>query len=125
MRKRLFVDCDDTLILYDTTEDDDSPNPYGYLHGQPYRVNAALVEFIKAWAHDNPCSLVVVWSGGGAKYARTIADLVLPGVDVAAMLKDKSMFDLVRSGDIVVDDQGLNVAARVFKPDEWRYDGSE
>ncbi len=124
MRRRLFVDCDDTLILYDTTEDDGGHSPYGFLRGQPYRVNDELVGSIRAWADDNPCSLVVVWSGGGDKYARVIADLVLPGLHVSAMIKDMSTFDLVRAGDVVVDDQGLNVAARVFGPGEWRYYGS-
>ncbi len=124
MRKRLFVDCDDTLILYDTTEDYGGPNPYGFLHGQPYHTNVALVAAIRAWAYDNPCSLVIVWSGGGDHYARTIANLVLPGLHVSAMIKDRSTFDLVRAGDVVVDDQNLNVAAKVFRPDEWRYDGS-
>ena len=126
MRKRLFIDCDDTLILYDTAEDD-APSPYGYIHGQPYHVNEALAASVRAWAHDNPCSMVVVWSGGGERYARTIAGIALPGLAVQTMVKDATTFDLARSGDIVVDDMAGSVggiAAEVLKPDEWRYNGS-
>ncbi len=54
MRKRLFVDCDDTLVLYEDpvtkvldSDMESSPHPYGYRYGQPYRVNAALVKSIR------------------------------------------------------------------------------
>lgn len=127
MRKRLFIDCDDTLVIYGTN-DDDAPHPYGFTRGEPYHVNDGLVASIRAWARDNPCSLVVVWSGGGRRYARTVADMALPGLEVATMIKDRSTFDAVRVGDIVVDDMADSVrgiAAEVLKPGEWRYDGRE
>ncbi len=126
MRKRLFIDCDDTLVLYDAV-DGEPFHPFGFARGEPYRVNAPLAESVRAFARDNPCSMVVVWSGGGAQYARTVADMALHGVDVTAMTKDRDAFDLVRAGDIVVDDMAASVkgvAAKVLRPDEWVYNGS-
>ena len=128
MRKRLFVDCDETLIMYDhiACSWPDEPcevhgHPFAVLRGETFKINEPLVASIKAWAYDNPCALVVIWSGGGAHYARAIADIALPGVDVATMIKDKTTFHRVRSGDIVVDDMSLDVPARVYRPDEWTY----
>jgi hypothetical protein len=123
MSKRLFVDCDDTLILY--SQDGEIVHPYGVTRGEPHAYNRPLVNSVRAYVRDHPCALVVVWSGGGAQYARVIADIALPGVNVAAMTKDESTFDLVRSQDIVVDDMDIKVPARVFRPDEWVYDGAE
>jgi len=36
----LFVDVDDTLIIYDLPP----PNPYGYFQGTPWRVNQQLLD---------------------------------------------------------------------------------
>lgn len=128
--KRLFVDCDDTLIIYDNIACSwpDKPcdvhdHPFAILRGESYKINGPLVESIKAYIYDNPCALVVIWSGGGAQYARAIADIALPGVDVVTMIKDKTTFYMVRSGDIVVDDmaQTVDVPTKVYQPDEWRY----
>ncbi len=126
MRKRLFVDCDDTLIIYDNIACSwpDEPcevhgHPFGVLRGEPYKINEPLAASIKAYVEDNPCALVIIWSGGGAKYARTIADIALPGVDVMTMIKDKTSFHMVRPGDIVVDDMSLDVPTKVYRPDEW------
>ncbi len=119
MRKRLFVDCYDTLIVY--IDGDDEPHPNGVIQGQMYRINEPLAASVKAYVEDNPCSLVVVWSGGGAQYARTIADIVLPGVDVMTMIKDETSFHMVRAGDIVIDDMNLRVPAKVLRPNEWVY----
>ena len=120
MTKRLFVDCDDTLILYDSA--DDPIHPYGVTRGEPYTYNRPLVNSIRAFIRDHPYALVVVWSGGGASYARTIADIALPGMNVVAMMKDETTFDLVRPHDIVIDDMDIRIPAKVFRPDEWVYD---
>lgn len=128
MRKGLFVDCDDTLILYDsalcTGPDNDCSvhaHPYGFLRGESYTINEPLVASIKAYVYDNPCALTVIWSGGGARYARAIADVVLSGVDVMTLIKNKTSFHLVRPGDIVVDDMDVEVATKVYRPSEWVY----
>lgn len=118
MRKRLFVDCNDTLILY---ENSNHVNPYGFVHGQPYRINQPLADSVKLWVEDNPCSLAIIWSGGGAQYARAIADIALPGVDVMTMIKDETSFHMVRAGDIVIDDMELKVPVKVLRPNEWVY----
>ncbi len=126
MRKRLFVDCDDTLIIYDniacTWPDEPCEvhgHPFGVLRGETYKINEPLVASIKAYIYDNPCALVVIWSGGGAQYARAIADIALPGVDVSTMIKDKTTFHMARRGDIVVDDMDIDVPTKVYRPDEW------
>ena len=128
MRKRLFVDCDDTLIIYDNIACawPDEPcevhgHPFGVLRGESYKINEPLAASIKAYVEDNPCALVVIWSGGGARYARAIADVVLSGVDVATMIKDKTSFHMVRPGDIIVDDMSLDVPTKVYQPREWVY----
>jgi hypothetical protein len=119
--KRVFVDCDDTLIIY---KDGGTVHPYGVDYGE-YYINESLAESIKNFVYDNPCALVVIWSGGGADYARRIADIVLPGVDgVTCMIKDRTTFYLVHSGDIVIDDMADSVEGlpvKVLKPDEWHY----
>jgi hypothetical protein len=128
MRKRLFIDCDDTLILYDCISCTRTKeacevhgHPYGFLKGESYKINEPLVASIKAYVQDNPCALVVIWSGGGAQYARSIADIVLSGVGVMTLIKDKTSFHLVRPGDIVVDDMDVEVVTKVYRPDEWTY----
>ncbi len=130
MRKRLFVDCDDTLIIYDNIACtwpnepcEVHDHPFAVLRGETFKINESLAASIKRYAYDNPCALVVVWSGGGAQYARAIADIALPGVDVTTMIKDKTTFHMVRAGDIVVDDmaQTVNVPTKAYQPDEWVY----
>ena len=74
MRKRLFVDCDDTLIVYDNIACSwpDKPcevhdHPFAVTRGETYKINEPLVVSIKAYVEGNPCALVVIWSGGGAQ----------------------------------------------------------
>ncbi len=112
--KRLFVDCDDTLILYGS---EGEVHPYGFIKDEPYRVNEPLLAFIKAFREANPCALIVVWSGGGAQYALTIAREVGLADEVAVMIKDRTTFPLVTEHDIVIDDQPIKVAAVVTPPD--------
>lgn len=100
---RLFVDVDDTLILYHTEEE---PNPYGVYLGTPYSFNTRLVQGILNFAAENPESLIVVWSGGGQQYAREWADKA--GLEDKVVCFDKNRHnieELVREGDVVVDDQ--------------------
>ncbi len=121
MRKRIFIDCDDTLLIYDSIGE---RHPLGYLQGESYHINESLVDSIRAWAYDNPCSMVVVWSGGGADYARTVTNIVFPYTHgIQTMKKDRTTFYLVRAGDIVIDDMAdsVEVLTKVFRPDEWRY----
>ncbi|KKL05781.1 hypothetical protein LCGC14_2219230 [marine sediment metagenome] len=57
---RLFVDCDDTLILYDS---EGEVHPYGFVRDEPYRINDTLVAFVKAFYAKYPNALITIWSG--------------------------------------------------------------
>ena len=129
---RLFVDCDDTLIMYDTKPHEDGchqegcvecgyteTHPYGVLRGQPFRLNESLIEYIKAFRGKYPASLIIIWSGGGKEYAQHIANVAgLDDLDIVALDKDRGTFGLVAADDIVVDDMALRgVAAAVTPPD--------
>jgi len=111
---RLFVDVDDTLVLYDKV----GPNPYGLYHGTPWTPNHRLVEGIKQFRLDNPTELIVVWSGGGLEYAHQWNHDLGFDDTIISLTKDVSTLHLVRDGDIVVDDQDLG-GKRTHKPDEW------
>ena len=111
---RLFVDVDDTLVLYNKA----GPNPYGVYEGTPYSINEPLLEGIKQFAKDNPDELIVIWSGGGKQYALRWAENLHIAHLVTFMDKGwPTIKELVRSGDIVVDD--MDVPWRTHAPDEW------
>jgi len=107
---RLFVDVDDTLILYDKA----GPNPYGVYMGTPYSINERLVEGIREFANSG---LVTVWSGGGRDYV--IEWLKKLGLDdvAFAMTKDASTLHFIEEDSIVVDD--MDVPWRTHFPNEW------
>lgn len=69
---RLFVDVDDTLILWpglgSLLDEEDWPKP-----------NFDVIEFVERWDRANPDGKVIVWSLGGADYARKWAYTLLPG----------------------------------------------
>jgi len=112
---RLFVDCDDTLILYDS---EGEVHPYGFVRDEPYRINDTLVAFVKAFYAKYPNALITIWSGGGDQYAAQVAKEVgLGEIDALCIIKDRTTFSLVGEDDIVVDDQKLRVAATVTPPD--------
>ena len=112
---RLFVDCDDTLILYDS---EGEVHPYGFVRDEPYRINDTLVAFVKAFYAKYPNALITIWSGGGDQYAAQVAKEVgLGEIDALCIIKDRATFSLVGEDDIVVDDQELGVVATVTPPD--------
>ena len=102
----LFVDVDDTLILFEG----DGVHPYGFYAGQ-YWPNEALIRRMRAW--DGP---IVVWSGGGEEYARTVGEVVLGDLHFTALQKDERTFALVQPGDVVVDNDPISV--RTHEPTE-------
>lgn len=97
----LFVDCDDTLILYldpDGNVDESGPHPYG-AGADKYIHNERLIAGIRRWRERND-GPVVIWSGGGGDYAAAFA--VETGVVCdSALAKDSSV---PRDGDLCVDD---------------------
>lgn len=111
---RLFVDVDDTLVLYQTL----GPNPYGYYMGTPWQPNVRLIEGIKQFHRDYPATLITVWSGGGRAYAREWAERLGLGDIVTTVIKDESTMNLITSGSIVVDDTCLG-GRRTHEPHEW------
>jgi hypothetical protein len=113
--QRLFVDCDDTLLLFD---DGAEAHPYGFWKGDKYRINVPLVDYVTQFRKDNPCALVVIWSGGGREYAEEVKRAVFGDFDAVTMVKDRTTFHMVREWDLVVDDQDLGVRARVMRPDD-------
>ena len=111
---RVFVDCDDTLILFDEVTE---VNPYGLWRGDAYRVNTVLVDTLRLACRT--CFTLIIWSGGGAKYAKAVSDAVF-GDDLgevnAWLDKGRPTFDLVREEDIVIDDQTLAVRCEQLAP---------
>ncbi len=109
----LFVDVDDTLIIYDRPP----PNPYGYFQGTPWRVNQQLSDGVHQFHADHPETPIMIWSGGGREYGEMwIVRLGLSGF-AEGMLKDWQSLSLIQEGDIVVDD--LDEPWRTHSPDQW------
>jgi len=113
--KRLFVDCDDTLALFEG----EGIHPYGLLHGLPWKPNKPLIQRIKDFRAKNPDALIVIWSGGGEDYARVWMERLLSDIDADAMTKVSTAMALCRQGDIVVDDQPLAGISTIGPHDDW------
>ncbi len=112
MIKRLFIDVDDTLILYNS---DSKINPYGFWNGDPFEPNFGLINAIGEYREAFPDAMIVIWSGGGRDYARAAADHLFPDNDFAYMEKGWDSFPLVRDTDIVVDDADFSLGNHSFK----------
>ncbi len=112
--QRLFVDVDDTLVLYQTG---DGPHPYGVYMGVPWEPNEKLIEGIHAYKMENPSHSIFIWSGGGKDYAKMWAEKL--GLDelVTCLDKGKDTLELIREGDLVIDDEP--VSWRTHSPHEW------
>ncbi len=112
MARRIFIDCDDTLILYQNAE---AENPFGYYTDTPYNVNEALVQRIRDWAEAHPEDSIFIWSGGGEWYAKMWMNKLRLG-DIATPISKEPL--LIREGDIVVDDVWM---MRTHLPhEEWK-----
>jgi hypothetical protein len=112
---RLFVDCDDTLILWQRV---DGVRADGIYFETPYLINRRLVDGILKFREGDPRALIVVWSGGGKEYAHMwarrlgLSDITVP------LDKSRDGFDLIVAGDVVVDDEDLG-GRRTHRPNEW------
>ncbi len=110
MARRVFIDCDDTLALFQG----EGPHPMAYYMGTPYTINTALVQRIRDWAEEHPEDSIFIWSGGGENYAKMWMNRLRLGDIAVALSKDSA---LIREGDIVVDDEW---ALRTHLPhEEW------
>ena len=120
---RLFVDCDDTLVLW--LNEDGQPlegqNPYGG-GSDKYELNQALIDAVVDFLDTNLDWELVVWSGGGSQYAKVWADRCFPfktlydedargvrGWLLSAHVRTKDIA-LPTADDTCVDDQVLGVA---------------
>ncbi|MDA1035774.1 MAG: hypothetical protein O3B65_02700 [Chloroflexi bacterium] len=98
----LFVDVDDTLLLYQT-----SNLWQAFLRGGV--PTEPLVERICAWVGP-----IVIWSAGGEDYARAAGERVLGGLSFTATEKGPETYGLVQPGDVVVDNDPIPV--RTYEP---------
>jgi hypothetical protein len=113
----VFVDVDDTLVIY---RGGNYAHHYGVLDGRPYEPNYGLIKKLQQFD-----GTIVVWSGGGKDYARAVARTVLLPASVRCMVATKDP-SLVKPGDVVVDDDGRirllinHRGAKVYGPhDNW------
>lgn len=96
----LFVDCDDTLVLWDPDPDEES----SLYRGDRYTINHELVSNIKCWLGEHPEYKLVVWSGGGANYACHWGDKAFGPFPHACTSKD---ITLPKDKDICIDDMPI------------------
>ena len=102
----LFVDCDDTLLLYLR---DSKINPYGFWKHIPFKPNEDLIEDMRKFRQSNPKSTITVWSGGGLTYARDcVIELGIAGIVDRYLLKIIPNPLLITEEVIVVDDDNLD-----------------
>ena len=116
----LFVDVDDTLVLFKRKDGTVLPGPHPYGSGPDvasYAHNVALVQAILTWANQHRQERVVVWSGGGGEYAARWRDEIFTGVGPLVCLMKNT--DLPAPGDICVDDMPLRTAGRVVTWQEF------
>ena len=112
----IFVDVDDTLVLYDDSHGP-GPHPYGVKYGVPWEPNKPLIQGIKEVSRLG--FPVIVWSGGGRQYAQQwVWDLELEHYVAGALEKSPdALHTLPKAGDIVIND--LPVIGRTHEPHEW------
>lgn len=112
VKRTLYVDCDDTLVLYhDTPGQMRGVHPYGAYDGIPWSPNQMLIALLQEWLTLDSDRHLVVWSGGGEEYAAMWAMKLLNSVDLeSTTVSDKNTDPTgVVPGpqDFVIDDQEL------------------
>jgi hypothetical protein len=108
---RLYVDCDDTLVLWLDGDGDvaDGPNPYG-TGPDRWKPNEGLIIALENWRMRHPeIDEIVLWTGGGTDYAQLWLRRVYPAAD-DAISKDTR---IPRPDDLCVDDMPIKVACPV------------
>ena len=115
---KLFIDCDDTLILWDMVWDEvRGLYVSGVPAGEEPLLNNELVTDISCFLSKHKNYELIVWSGGGVRYAERWRDKYLP----EARVLDKDMHT-PQAGDIVVDDQyeylKVDPGVHVLAPDK-------
>lgn len=88
----LFVDVDDTLILWSADAE----------HGWKCRPNLAVVRFVLSWRKANPEGTLVIWSLEGASYARKHGRALLPELQGVHFAERYAR--IAQPGDLYLDD---------------------
>ena len=94
---RLFVDVDDTLILW-------SKELKGGLYATKYERNEAVARFVRIFRQTHPEGIVIVWSLGGQEYAAKHAREQIPGLYNECRAKYPA---IPVPGDLFIDDDPL------------------
>jgi hypothetical protein len=115
-QRRIFVDVDDTLVLWQTN----SLKPDGEYLGTPYTYNRPLIAALKCHYTDHPGAMIVIWSGGGRSYAKRFAEQIFGGRHIVTLGKEPDTVSLIRDGDIVIDDMvDFTHSGKQYGPTEW------
>ena len=90
---RLFIDVDDTLVLWH--------NPI--LTDDDWDANETLIKFVREWKLFHRAGEVIVWSLGGADYAAMWKHRLLPEAD-----RSEAKYPIIpQVGDLFIDDDPL------------------
>ena len=116
---RLYVDCDDTLILWPLYEGTQ------VVSGADWKLNQPLIEAVTKFMQFNPSYDLVIWSGGGVDYARRWAEKCFP--DKAWEIQPKLLRGMINAyilvgpngDDICVDDSDIAPLCKTYKPQEF------
>lgn len=118
MKPVLFLDVDDTLVLWCDGKCEHSDHPFGW-DAEGWMPNQDLIELAKSWKGN-----IIVWSGGGKDYAEMWGRRLLKDLPFKAMAKTDLRYMAFTNDDVAFDDmQGLldNLSSRgvkTFKPNE-------
>lgn len=108
---RLFVDCDETLVLWDDTHQNQDKTLWVR---DSWHKNDNLIAAVRAYLKENKECSLIIWSGGGADYAASWARRFFGDDEyVAAISKD---IRIPEEFDICVDDEELKVKSHCWSP---------
>lgn len=96
---RLFVDVDETLILWPLGE----MGKVVIIKDEPPKPNHDVLEFVRRWVKYNPTGDVIVWSLGGLEYAAGWKNKL--GISFAVAWSKEPI--AVERGDLFIDDDPL------------------
>ena len=92
---RLFIDVDDTLVIWDYSDPGLSDQ---------YRPNAVVIQFARRWKQFHHDGKIIVWSLGGFDYAGEWKQKLLPFADDHLGKGPKMR---IEEGDMFIDDDPL------------------
>lgn len=108
---KLFVDCDDTLVLWQYIQRED-----GLYFATPWQANDNLIAAIKGYYRERQDLELIIWSGGGVEYADRWANRFFPSIPYTVVQKD---MHLPQEGDICIDDMEIAVNCTTILPAEF------